>query len=231
MKMPRPAMRGSMGIPEEMRPERVFAKEDQPTQEAPMFEGDGDDYQQSMAAEEPAAVSEEVKQAAQAAKDSDPREILKRIGTELTDEDVNKLLFKGYIDKQIKICYDPLGKKAYVATFKTLTAQEYDEVDELLAEEMDRLKMTVNGRDARRSTWLLAFAMTHINGMPLQKPITKKVGSIEMVDTLETGKSRIKIIRALAPMILDKAARIYAAFTTAVALILEDPEQTLLKKP
>jgi hypothetical protein len=219
-----------MGIPEEMHPDKIFAKPPEPEDRPELPPDDLSDLEEPGAPEEPEE-DQAAKAAAEAALASDPREVLKRLGIELTDEDVNRLLFKGYIEKPIKLCYDPLTKKPYVATFKTLTAQEYDEVDELLSEEMDNLKMTVNGRDARRSTWVLAFAMTHINGMILQKPEMKKVGKVEMIDTKATAEKRIKTIRALAPMILDKASRVYAAFTATISLILEDPEHNLIKKP
>jgi len=245
MKMPRP--KGSFGIPPEIhpdhmkkqreeleareaeRPERYADSEFDPAvmaQGAPEETAPEASAQQTQAQEsEP---SEEAKHAAEAAKNSDPVAILKRLGIELTEEDCSRLLFKGFVEKDIKICYDPLKKRDFTGTFKTLTGREYDQVDELLAEEISKNPMTVNGKDSRHSTWLLSFALTSINGMALQKPIFEKDGT---VDTKKTAAERIKVVRALSPFVLDKASRIYAAFTVAIQLILEDPEKVYLKKP
>lgn len=161
------------------------------------------------------------------AQDATPQAILKRLGIEMTAEDCNRLLFKGYVTKDIKITHDPSTGQDFIGRFKTLTSEEFDLVDELLAEEMNSKKMTVNGREARHSTWILAFSLTHINDAELQKPVFVD----KKIDIRGTAESRVAIIRKLSPYVLDKASRVYGALSAAISLIIEDPAKEFIKKP
>lgn len=254
MKMPKQSSRGSMGIPSEIHPDtlarqraqseamREQAKENvdpafaAETMQFPAESGedeqeeeDGDEAAAPAQVEEPSAAA---KEAAAAAKDAHPVLIMRRLGVEITDEDFHNYLFKGYIEKTIKIAYDPLTKKPFTATFRTLTTQEYDEVDELLAEEMDSRKMTVAGRDSRRSVWLLAFAMIKVDGRLLAADVLKKgPNGVALVDTKATARRRIEMTRSFSGTILDKSSRLYGAFVAALTMMMEDPESNYLKKP
>lgn len=257
MKLPR----RSMGIPQEIHPDTIArqrAQADEAKKAArentdPAFAMDtmqfpadsdeagaaaGEDHGAAGQEDAPGldeALSPEAAKAAAAAemaKSAHPISILERIGVTVTDDDFHSYLFAGFIEKTLKICYDPLTKKPFTATFRTLTAQEYDEIDECLAEELDKLKMTGAGRDARRSVWILAFAMVKVDGRPLVEPVLKKSArGTDIVDTKATAKRRVEITRAFSAVILDKSSRLYGTFTTALSILMEDPENTYLKKP
>lgn len=234
MKMPGGA-RGSMGIPAAIHPDTIRAareeraiKQAEREERAPeVSEAPPPPDDENGEPAEPGAG--EAPPADAVAKALDPVEVLKVLGVELTSEDYNRLVFKGYITKDIVISFNPLTQADVKATFKTLTAQEHDEVDELLAGEMKQLDMTTAGRDSRQGTWILAFSMTHIDGMELQKAVMQKNSSTR-IDTKETAKRRVRIVRALSPYVIESAANAYNAFSTAIRLISADPKKVFLKK-
>jgi hypothetical protein len=235
-----PGARGSMGIPPAIHPDTLRQqREEAERRKAARPEMLEDDYPDLPPPSEDDGTAGEAEPSVPRVEDPAPKsegldfsplETLKRLGVDLTPEDFNRLVFKGYITKNIPISYDPTTNKDVVGTFKTLTAQEIDEVDELLASEMKDHDMTVQGRESRHGTWILAFSLTHIDGMELKKPVMAD-GSKTIIDTKETAKSRVKIVRALSPYLVERAARAYNEFSVAIRLISQDPKRTYLKKP
>lgn len=162
---------------------------------------------------------------------STPEEALKQIGIELDDEDFQKLFFRGFIEKEVKLFSGRGGQKDFTVTFKTLTGQEYDEVDELLADDIQATKMTNDGYATRRNMWTLAFAVSHLAGKPVCKPVMKTTASGEVVDLKETAKKRRDVLCRLSGGVISKMMRTFGIFSVSVNDLIETPESDHLKKP
>lgn len=156
-----------------------------------------------------------------------PEENLKKVGIELTEEDFHKILFRGFVEKDVEI-FPAMGanKRLYV-TMKTLTGHEYDEVDELLAEEIRDKKMTNDGYTTRRSMWILAYGISSLQGKKVHPDVLRD----DELDTKATAKKKREVLGRLSPAVLSKLMRIHGIFTANLNLIIEDPESQLLKKP
>jgi hypothetical protein len=149
-------------------------------------------------------------------KDMEPLKILEKIGVVFSDKDFDMLLFKGYIEKEIIIIKDKL-----VVTYKTLTGEEYDLVDEILSEEIQATQMTKDGVETRRSMIILSMGCVKINTNPVVKNVLKE-GSQE-VDLKETSKLRRKTLGKMSPPILDEMARKYGILASGIRLLVNDP--------
>ena len=156
-----------------------------------------------------------------------PEENLKKVGIELTEDDFHKILFKGYIEKEVEIFPSVRGNKRFYVGMKTLTGHEYDEVDEPLAEEIRDKKMTNDGYTTRRSMWIIAYGISTILGKKVHPDVLRD----DVVDTKETAKKRREVLGKLSPAILSKLMRIHGVLTVNLNAIVEDPESQLLKKP
>jgi len=158
---------------------------------------------------------------------ADPLENLKKIGVELVDEDFHNIIFRGYLEKDIVVMPPIRGTKPLKATFKTLTGAEIDEIDELLAEDIQDTKMTNDGYQTRRSMWLITYGTTKLMDKPLAHPILVK----GKVDNKATMKMKRKVLAALNAAILTKIMHIHGILTVSINAILMDPESSYLKKP
>lgn len=157
---------------------------------------------------------------------ANPLENLKKIGVELTDDDFTKIIFRGYLEKDITVVPAIRGSRALVATFRTLTGKEVDETDELLAEEINDVKMTNDGYQTRRNMWILSYGVSHLMGKPVCDPV-EKGGKVNLK---ATARGRRKVLAALNPGILTKMMHIHGVLTVSINAIIADPEADYLKK-
>lgn len=245
MKIPKPSTRGSFGIPEEIRPENLRrGQEGGETLEGRSADGSGTDPEFSPSTMGVGEEEDEGEDSAGQTPDATPQEKasptllspmqkLKKIGIDLSGEDFNRLIFKGYIEKPLKLSVNPITREPVMATFRTLTPGEYDELDECLAEECSDLRVTREGAEQRRSSWTLAFSLIAIDGKQFVKPVMKKDPDLagEMVDTKATAKLRKKYIRSLNTQLVNKALNLFDTFTVNLGLIVEDPDATFFGKP
>lgn len=161
-------------------------------------------------------------------KQTDPMAILKRLGVEATEEDFHNMIFRGYIEKVVPIQTNPLNKESTLeAKLRLLTAEEAELVDELVAEELDNVKMTNTGLDARRASWILAFAVQELFGRPIVRPVMK--GNNE-VDLKETAKLRRKVLLKMNASVLNRISWIHAQLFTAFDQIQREANSDFLKK-
>lgn len=151
-------------------------------------------------------------------RDLTAEEVLKSIGVDFTDEDFQKLLFKGYVDKEVEVT--KFKGKAFTAQIKTLTAEEYDMIDEILTEELKEISMSPQGYDARRSIMIGSFAITKILGKPICKEVKDSSGEI---DRKGMAHERRKVLKSLAPPLLNKIMEMQNALTVATNLIIREP--------
>lgn len=233
----RPAQR-SMGFPEGLHPDQVFgdretrekAAREKAEQAGATSAGDAQhDPEFQIPAEEAEATPEEKAQE----KVATALENLKGIGVDLTPQDFRDLLYKGSIEKEIKLSFDPTTRKPVLGIFKTLTPGEFDELDECIADEVKDLTVTRQGLDERRSGWTMAFVLLGMEGARfVPKVVVKKdeAGS-DATDTKAMAKLRKRYISRLNAQLVNKALAIHNVLTTNLRLVMEDPEGTFFGKP
>jgi hypothetical protein len=199
--------RGSFGIPPEMQEamERSKKAEEKPREpEAPL---------------PPLPDAEVAKDNEEFVKEISATSRLKEIGVVVDDKDFDTLLFKGYIEKDISVVEGKI-----TPSFKTLITEEYDTIDELLAEELAAVSMTRDGADVRKTMWGMAMAVTKINGKPTVKAIMKEGNE---VDLKATAKARRKVLSQMSPFVIDEMTRKFAVFTAAIRSMVNNPKELL----
>lgn len=192
--------KGSFGIPQEML-DAASRQQEQQQQQAPV--------------EKPAmaTVSDED------AKDSEPVKIFKELGAEFTEQDFNKLIFSGFIEKEFDIIPKKLSAK-----FKSLTCEEYDEIDTIMSKEANEISMSNDGYNARRSTLIVAHSLMELNKKPVVKPVFKDDGSL---DKKETNALKRKTVSQMAPAVTNIMIQKHGAMTAALNLIASEPGEFL----
>jgi hypothetical protein len=160
----------------------------------------------------------------------DPVKDLKdRYGIEITEEDIQRILFKGYTEKLVTVIPSVMGSEPLVAVFKTLTAREYEEADEKLAEELRDIRMTNDGFAARRGMWLLAYGLRKIQGkLYYQQKFTDDTK--KELDRKATLVSRKEALVNFSPVVLSKMMEIQSGMTIAINFIFADVSGKYVKK-
>lgn len=211
---------GSMGIPPEIKAAGDKAR-DQVNKKIEKDFGFGKEMPKELLKEEPVEVTEPTGEEFNVDELS-PLKMLGRIGVKFTEEDFTAILFKGVFVTDVDIVRCPGKNKeiALAATIKTLTGTEYDIVDELIAEESDRIKMTNDGFVSRRSMLIIATGVTHLQGKPLVKLTDKR----ELRDIILDRK---KILSELSPAVLNRLIQLHGTITTAINLIVSKPDDHL----
>lgn len=157
-----------------------------------------------------------------------PIERLAKIGVVLSDDDFHKIIFKGYLEKDIVVVPSIRGTKPFVATFKTMTGAEMDEADELLAEDIGETRMTNEGYQMRRSMWFVCYGVVKLMGKPVCQPVVDSKTGIS--NTKATAQAKRRVLSALSPAVLSKIMFIHATFIGSINGIIADPEADYLKK-
>ena len=150
------------------------------------------------------------------AKETNPIKNLEKLGAQFTDEDFQKLLFKGYYETELDIV-----KGKMRATFRTLLGSEYDDIDETMATDVKEINMTNEGFETRRAVLIVAYGVTHLNGKPIVKPVMTKDNK---VDTKATALERRKVIGALAPAVTNLLIQKHGAITVSINAIVASPD-------
>jgi len=182
--------------------------------------------------QEPPEATEEVAASSDPLVDgANPVEILEKMGVFLEDEDYHKIVFRGFLEKDVIVV--PAFKKArqLSVTFKTLSGQEYDYVDELVAEDLRDMRMTQQGYDTRRSMWVLTFGVSKMDGKPICQPAMSVTTKGKQVDAKATARRKRDVLGLMHPAILSKMIRYHGAITLAINEIVTTPEAEYLKKP
>lgn len=147
---------------------------------------------------------------------SNPLKILETLGISFDEETLQQLIFRGSVEKTIDIVKGKLTAKC-----KTLTVEEHDLVDEILAEEVQNIKMTNAGFENRRSLLILAFGVTELAGKAVCKPVLEK--DKKTLDKVATAKKRREVLQAMSPGIVNIIMQKQAAMTVAFNMIASDP--------
>lgn len=160
----------------------------------------------------------------------DPVQSLKdEFDVEITSEDIQRIIFKGYTEKDVVVLSSVMGSDPLVATFKTLTGKEYEEADEKLAEEIRDSRMTNDGFVARRGLWLLAYGLKKIQGKAYYqaKYLDEAKKTIDRKATLEARKNALN---NFSPIVLSKMMEIQSSMTIAINYIFSNKGDAV-KKP
>lgn len=207
MKAPGSAQ-GSFGIPPEIQEAAQRARASAAKPAAPPV------------VEEPQATPEEEAIDDKVAEASDPTKILETLGIKFSDELLQQLIFKGSVEQTINIVPGKLTAKC-----KTLTVEDHDLVDEIMAGEVQDIKMTNTGFENRRSLLVLSFGILELAGKPVCKAIVDK--DSKTIDKVATAKKRREVLQAMAPGIVNLMAQKHGAMTVAFNMIAADPGEYL----
>lgn len=150
------------------------------------------------------------------AEKSNPLKILESLGITFDDELLQQLIFKGYVEQTIDIVKGKLTAKC-----RTLTVEDHDLVDELLAKETEDTKMTNTGFENRRAMLVLAFGVSELAGKQVAKPIINKES--KTIDKVATANQRRKVLQAMAPGVVNLMIQKHGAMTVAFNMIAADP--------
>lgn len=162
----------------------------------------------------------------------DPIEQLEKdFDIQLEDDDFQKLIFKGFLEKDVVALPPIRGAKPLIVTFKTLTGDEYDLVDELLAEDIRDSRMTTEGFNIRRGMWVISVGITKIQGKQLCQPEYMIVGDKKEFDIRATTRKKRDVIGKLSGSVLSRLMRIHAQLTLTLNAVIEDPSADYIKKP
>lgn len=231
-------MTSSFGIPPHMKPALEQAKksmEDReprpqvPPAETPKMEPDKGFS--GIVTDEADVNSEASKLESPSVLEKDPLMLLKEnYDIEITSEDIQRVVYKGYTEKDVIAVPSVMGSDPLVVTFKTLTGKEYEEADEKLAEEGRDIKMTNEGFAARRGMWLLAYGVKKIQGKPWYQTKytddTKKV-----IDRKATLEARKNALNNFSPVVLSRMMDIQSSLTIAINYIFVNAKGEAVKKP
>lgn len=229
-----PGAKGSFGVPPELKAEgdRMMASVAKDDSERPSMDGyeEPQEHMPKATADDDVLAEEGAARKPPASSDS-PLDTLSKYGVELEDEDFHKVLFKGFMEKEVVIVPAFRTVKALSATIRTLTVQEYDEVDELLAEDMRDVKMTQDGFNSRRSMWILSYGIVRLQGKPVHNPVYVGEGADKEFDSKATARKRREVLGKLGHAAINRMIYLHAAITVAIEAIVQDPEAYFLKKP
>lgn len=238
------ATRGSFGIPPEMHPDRTMGQQSgrQPASPEgaraapPVSNDDGFEASEEDEDADDAAELEEPQEDSSDTAKTNPKKILAEMGVTLTGQDWSDFIFKGYMEKRILIAEIPSDDgelRPFYATFRTVTGEQADAADGLLAEEVRESQMTVDGVGTRREMWNLSFAIQKLDDKAVCKTVTTTDPKTKETkpDLIATVKEKRKLLSKMAPMILQTLMSKYWTFLGQVKAILENPKSNFLEKP
>lgn len=219
---------GSFGIPQQMQDahqafqEKKAAEAGEATDEA-MPEGDEEEGGEADGPDDTGADSEASQTAAFSADLTrvSPRKALASVGITLDDKDFHSILYRGFVEKNVEVMPALGSFKALSVKIKTLTPDDYNLVDELVAADLENIKGTNAGFQSRRELWTISFAVLELNDRELAK--VKRTKDSE-VDLKELAKERHKMLSQLSPAVVNKLIRINSVFNWAITAIVEDPK-------
>ena len=157
---------------------------------------------------------------------TDPAALLSAIGITPSEEDFHDLLFKGCVEKEILLCKNPMSKLPISAMIKTLTTEEMNLVDELLANDIESYKVTARGVELRRTLWVVSCCTSKLSGKVLVKQVTKEGSPMSLKDIVI---KRREVLSRLNPAFIDEIVRKHAILQYAFNAILFSGDKDNLK--
>lgn len=219
---------GSFGIPQHMQDAHQAFQEKKATEAGETAEGDmpeeegddageadgPDDTDSDSEATQPATFSTDLAR-------MPPRKALAAVGITLDDKDFHSILYRGFVEKDVEVMPALGSFKALSVKIKTLTPDDYNLIDELVAADLESIKGTNAGFQSRRELWTISFAVLELNGRELAKVKRTKDSEVDLKDL---AKDRHKMLSQLSPAVVNKLIRINSVFNWAITAIVEDPK-------
>lgn len=205
---------GSFGIPDEMKQQMDKHKERRKEEEADQAKSDSEPTEAVEAKDDNNRVAEQAKTMA----------VLKELGVEFLENDFQSLIIKGFVEKNITIVQ--YKNIQLVATMKSLTADDYDDVEEILMREVNEVATTSNGGINKKAMLYLCYSITKLNGKPVNKTVFKDKAKTT-VDTKRTALKRREVLRKMDGHVIDLMTRKQASYSLCMRQIINDPEQHL----
>ena len=219
--------RGSMGIPSDISPDKVFNKDTPP--EAAVSVDDGFSFGESptlkagaTSAPEPAITSDRMTGAMSL------EGTLKSLGITLSDDDLLRYVYRGSLEKTF-VLYK-FKSKEFTVTLKTLTPTELETADNCWMREVDNeVHVSKDSGDRRKLTWIVALSLQSICGKPMPPGgVPMKDGK---ADLKALATARREILLEMGEVTMGRLIQTYTSFIYAIAATLNDPEGDYLKKP
>lgn len=133
----------------------------------------------------------------------------KSLGATIDAADVKAYIFKGVLSKEVELIPGVVK-----GTFKTITPEQFMEIDERMYQYQNEMKFTQMGIDNHRAILNLSYAWTHADGKPLS--------------STDDAKKREGIIRKMGAHLVDAATNRMNDFNYLVRLVLQ--EKNFIKK-
>lgn len=154
-----------------------------------------------------------------------PQDMLSDIGADFSDDDFQKLLFKGYYEAVVTVIPERLYAK-----MRTLTAEEHDEIDSILATEIKDIPMTNDGYSNRHSALILAYGVLEVGQnkktlAPLARP---PVGAkAKSLDAKSLAMLRRDAIKKMAGSVVSLLTVRHGTMAMAINAICANPGDNL----
>ena len=104
----------------------------------------------------------------------EPDDLQELLGIKFDDTDLDKIIFKGEISKEI----DVLKNGKYMAVFKTLNRKERNDIEKMVARAVkdgNDMMTTIESKDAFKNERLLAYSVQSVNGESIGTTIEEKI--------------------------------------------------------
>lgn len=208
---------GSFGIPPQIAEagERARANARQNVKTAGEEKPEDEGKERKPEVEEDVPTQEDIQKVAKVVENSNPVAALKTLGIEFNDEVLQNLIFKGFVEKTIEIVPGKLTAK-----LKTLTVEDHDLIDEMMAKESGEIKMTGAGYENRRSMLILCFAASELAGRIIHKPVLNKDKTIDVVETV---KKRREALKKMNPGVVNIMIQKHSAMSISLNMIAAEP--------
>jgi len=146
---------------------------------------------------------------------------LKKMGVDITEEDIEIYLFQGTVEKTVPV-FKINNKKTFTAKIRTLTSAQYMIVEEIIGDELRVSDMTRDGLSNLRTLTVLSAGVTHLLGRPSIK--TWEDGIPEKEKFLQN----LTILKELAPGVINKINHIHSAVTSTFNSMMDDGNSPFL---
>ena len=146
---------------------------------------------------------------------------LKKMGVDITEEDIEIYLFQGTVEKVVPVMKIS-EKKSFTAKIRTLTSEQYMVVEEIVGDSLRVTDMTREGVSSLRTLAVLSVGVTELMGRPTIKTWESSISE------KDKAVENMSVIKALAPGVVNKINLLHAALTTTFNNMLDDGNSPFL---
>jgi len=203
-----PKKGGSFGIPFEISEKKAQIDKEQAEK---LVEKEHDDVEE---------VKPEVRDNASSSDEDIVQDLLKELSVDFTDQDFQKLVFAGYVEKKVNVITHKNPEFCINATIKTLTTGEYELVDEIVMEDVKNTPMSEQSLRSRTSLLVISFAVLKLNDKPL-------IRDTKGIDPKAVAKQKRDIFKGMSPVVINKLITKHTALTQLTNFIIRVPGERI----